>query len=71
MKPLSNMGLPLLVERRKQGLSIRELAEKSKVSVTTIARIERGLTRPTRFTKAALAEALAAPLENLFPRDEP
>ncbi len=65
--PAPTASGPLYELRRERGLSRRELAELSGVTVRTIARIERGVGGPSRrSTLLALALALDAPVDALL-----
>lgn len=46
------------LERARQRLSLRELAAKTDLSVTTLAKLERGVTNPRLSTVVAVYEAL-------------
>jgi transcriptional regulator with XRE-family HTH domain len=55
----------LATARKKKGLTQEELAERSKVTVRTIQRLESGDTVPRAFTLRAIAAALDTPFESL------
>jgi transcriptional regulator with XRE-family HTH domain len=55
----------LAAARKKKGLTQEELAERSKVTVRTIQRLESGDTVPRAFTLRAIAAALDTPFESL------
>jgi transcriptional regulator with XRE-family HTH domain len=57
--------------RAKQGLSLRTLAHFSRVSHTTVARIERGDLDVAPAIKARIARALRVPVAELWPLDDP
>ena len=52
--------------RQSKGISLRNLAEKSHVHYTTIARIEAGHLNPTIKTLNKLAKALGVNIEELI-----
>lgn len=56
-------------ERRRQQLSLRELAHFAGCSHTTIARIERG-SDASPALKARIARVLRVPLEQIWPESE-
>jgi transcriptional regulator with XRE-family HTH domain len=55
----------LAAARKKKGLTQEELAERSKVTVRTIQRLESGESVPRAFTLRAIAAALDTPFESL------
>jgi transcriptional regulator with XRE-family HTH domain len=62
----SRVAVALRELRHTSGLSQRALAERARVSVSTVRRLER-LQTPTRIdTLAALAEALGVPVARLL-----
>lgn len=54
--------------RKKQGVTLLQLAEKAKVSKTAINNFERGETCPTAETLTRLAEALGVSIDKLLGR---
>ena len=54
----SALGLKLIEIRNARGLTQEEVAERSKVNVRTIQRLESGLVKPRVYTIKALSEAL-------------
>lgn len=58
-------GFELLRHRRRAGWTQRELAERARVNVRTVTRIERGLAVPNVATMTRLADALGVPLAAL------
>jgi XRE family transcriptional regulator, regulator of sulfur utilization len=61
----SPLAQTIVQHRKRQGLSQEELAERAKVSLRTIQRLETGQNAPRGYTLQALAEALAIPLSEL------
>lgn len=55
-------------ERRRQGLSRRQLARKARVSHVTIWYIEGGRVVPRAATRVVLAVALGVEVNDVFPR---
>jgi transcriptional regulator with XRE-family HTH domain len=60
------VGLRMRERREAQGLSLRALAARSRVSPSTISDIERGAKSPTISTLALLADALGASIADLL-----
>ncbi len=60
------MGLRLPAVRKKKGLSLRQLAEKSGVAFGAINRIELGKTTPRLETLERLAKALGVSVRDLI-----
>lgn len=54
-------------ERRRQGLTQQELADRSGVSVSAIRNAERGATSPSLDNALALADALGVRVELVLP----
>ena len=65
----SNVGQMLKSLRGKQRLSLRALAERSKISTNAISKIERGETSPTVASLHQLATALGVDIADLFAQD--
>lgn len=63
------MHIRLKELRESSFLTQRELAEKARVGVATIVRIEKGQQTPTFKTIKRLAAALDVPPSDLAPRD--
>lgn len=61
----SPLAQTIVQHRKRQGMSQEELAERAKVSLRTIQRLETGQNAPRGYTLQALAEALAIPLNEL------
>ena len=54
-----NVGSLIRRERRKQGLSLRELARRVRISVSMLSRVENDRTRPSVSTIYAIATNVA------------
>ena len=65
----SNVGKMIKSLRDKQNLSLRALAELSKISTNAISKIERGDTSPTVASLHQLAAALGVHITDLFAQD--
>ena len=65
------MGLLLQHWRKRRGLTLRALGEKSGVPYPSIQRIEAGLMSPTVATLDKLAAALDITVRELFPTERP
>ena len=63
------MGLLLRHWRKRRGLSLRALGDKSGVPYPSIQRIEADLLSPTVATLEKLAAALGIPVRELFPTE--
>ncbi len=61
-----SLGTIISDSRKKLGLSQEALAEKAKVSLSTIQRIEKGTVRPRSFTLKTLATALEIDFSELI-----
>lgn len=66
VKPKSNIGLKIKIERTKIGLSQEELAFKANVNKNTIGAIERGEQSPTVDTLEAIAKVFGITLQEMF-----
>jgi transcriptional regulator with XRE-family HTH domain len=62
----NELGKRIRVLRNGQGLTIRELATKSSISVNTLSLIENGKTSPSVSTLHQIASALNFPITKLF-----
>src|SRR5690554_6081292 len=60
------MGEVLRTCRRAQGMTLRDLSSKARVSLSYISEIERGQKEPSSELLAALADALEIPLSNVL-----
>jgi len=65
-----NVGKNIKSIRKKKGLTLQELAEKSGISATAISAIERNVSSPTVNTLAAIGQALAESLSSLLGESE-
>lgn len=61
-----NVGKNIKSMRKKKGLTLQELAEKSGISATAISAIERNVSSPTVNTLAAIGQALGESLSSLL-----
>lgn len=62
-----SIGSRIRVRRDLAGLSLRQLSERSAVTLTQIHKYERGVHEPTVPVLKRLAEALEVPLDELVP----
>ncbi|NLC97488.1 MAG: helix-turn-helix domain-containing protein [Actinomycetales bacterium] len=60
------MGEVLRARRRAQGLTLRDLSSRARVSLSYISEIERGQKEPSSELLAALADALEIPLSQVL-----
>ena len=60
------VGLNVKIARVKRKMTIVELAEKAKMSVTTISRLERGIGNVRMLTLQKIAEALDMEVETFL-----
>jgi transcriptional regulator with XRE-family HTH domain len=65
---LDALGTLIRAQRMTAGLSLRELADRTKVSNAYLSQIERGLQEPSITVLAAIAAALDVSLETLLAR---
>ena len=65
---LEALGALIRARRGASGLSLRDLAERTKVSNAYLSQIERGLHEPSLSVLAAIAAALDVPLGDLLAR---
>jgi transcriptional regulator with XRE-family HTH domain len=65
---LEVLGALLRAQRRAADLSLRELAERTKVSNAYLSQLERGLHEPSLGVLTAIASALGVPLGSLLTR---
>ena len=65
---LDALGALIRAQRMTAGLSLRELAERTKVSNAYLSQIERGLHEPSISVLTAIAAALDVSLETLLAR---
>lgn len=66
---VATVGLHLRRLRKARGLSLRELADASKLSVGFVSQIERGLSSPSLRTLTRLADSLSVGIGELFSED--
>ena len=63
------MSSQLRIERKAQGLNVRQLARFADTTASTISRVERGLIAdPAPALQVRIAQALRVPQDRLFPR---
>lgn len=62
----ATLGHNVKTERRRQGLSLQQLSQRSGVSFGTISELERGLGNPSLQSLHRLAQALGTPLVKLL-----
>lgn len=65
-----NIGEKLRAARKKQNLSLRELASRADVSPSLLSQIENGRANPSVMTLYNVAGALAIPITFFFPKSE-
>jgi transcriptional regulator with XRE-family HTH domain len=65
---LSALGAFIRALRSTAGLSLRDLAERTRVSNAYLSQVERGLHEPSITVLRAIADALDIPLESLLTR---
>jgi len=65
-----NVGKNIKSMRKKKGLTLQELAEKSAISATAISAIERNVSSPTVNTLSAIGQALGESLSSLLGESE-
>ena len=74
MEISNNVGRRIKEARKNEGLSQRELAHRSNISVNTLSLLERGQTSPTIATLQKLADSLSVEISYFFnvskPEDE-
>lgn len=66
MDNLPDVGTRIRILREQRGLSLRSLADRCKLSINAISRIERGESSPTVTSLHQLAVALDIPITDLF-----
>lgn len=59
-------GKKIRIARKKRKLTQEELAERARIHVSTLGRIERGESNPPIHTVSKIAKALKVPLKELF-----
>jgi transcriptional regulator with XRE-family HTH domain len=65
---LEALGSLLRAQRRAADLTLRDLAERTKVSNAYLSQLERGLHEPSLGVLTAIASALGVPLDSLLTR---
>lgn len=65
-----NVGKNIKSMRKKKGLTLQELAEKSAISATAISAIERNVSSPTVNTLASICQALGESLSTILGESE-
>jgi transcriptional regulator with XRE-family HTH domain len=65
---LAALGAFIRAHRSTAGLSLRDLAERTRVSNAYLSQVERGLHEPSITVLRAIADALDIPLESLLAR---
>jgi len=68
-EPKHALGYAMRTQRKKLGLTLVELAEKTEFSISYISQIERGMMTPSIATLRKLAEALQIPAGQLMLKD--
>lgn len=66
----TNIGHTIQAERRRQHLSLEELAHRSDVSKGMLSQVEQGKTNPTVALLARIATGLQVEIGRLLPRDK-
>ncbi|MDN5851720.1 MAG: cupin domain-containing protein [Actinomycetia bacterium] len=69
--PRPLVGARIRSTREERGLSVRELATRSNLSVGLISQVERGLTDPSLHTLRVIAKVLSTPLFDFFADTDP
>jgi transcriptional regulator with XRE-family HTH domain len=65
---LEALGALVCAQRRAADLTLRDLAERTKVSNAYLSQLERGLHEPSLGVLTAIASALGVPLDSLLTR---
>mgnify|MGYP006186936931 CR=1 FL=1 len=65
------MSIRLKVLRKKLGLTLETLAEKTAMTKSYLSKVERGLNTPSIAAALKLARALNVNVEELFAEDQP
>ena len=65
-KIAQKVGKRIRIIRKKRKLTQEELAEKTRIHLSTLGRIERGESNPPLHTVSKIAKALKVPLRELF-----
>ena len=64
------IGTKLRVERKKQDMSLRELAQKAEISASMLSQIETGKAYPSVRSIYSIAAALSVPVDVFFPEQD-
>lgn len=70
VQSIPHIGKKLRTARRQQGLSLRELAARAKVSPSLLSKIENGKANPSVRSLHSVADALSLPITHFFPEQE-
>jgi transcriptional regulator with XRE-family HTH domain len=62
----ASLGERILNSRKAKGITIREFAKQTGLSISILSQIERGIANPSLNSLRAIAEALNIPLSSLF-----
>lgn len=65
-----NIGKKISDIRKKQGMTLKDLAETTQITSSMLSQLERGLTNPSINTLKAVAQALNVPLFTFFIDEE-
>lgn len=68
---MADLGLKIRKERKGLGLSLKELAERVRISTMTLHRIETGKTSPSVLVLSQIASQLRQPIDYFFQAKEP
>ncbi|HNS14636.1 MAG TPA: helix-turn-helix domain-containing protein [Syntrophorhabdaceae bacterium] len=68
---MADLGIKIRKERKGLGLSLKELAERVRISTMTLQRIETGKTSPSVSVLAEIAYHLRQPIDFFFQEKEP
>ena len=63
---MQDIGGQIRELRKRRGWTLKQLAERSGLSVSFLSQVERGLSSPSISSLSAVAEALEVPLSNFF-----
>lgn len=69
--PATSVGARIRSTREARGLTVRELASRSRLSTGLISQVERGLTDPSLQTLRSIAKVLSTPLFDFFADTDP
>lgn len=68
VESIPELGQKLRAHRKSSGLTLKQLSERSKVSISMLSQIERGQTNPTFATVWRLTSALGTTVDSLLDR---